>query len=330
MTMTLGMVGPTFLELGTDEQKTHYIPRMLRGDDIWIQFLSEPTGGSDLASALTRANRDRDEWVINGSKIWTSQADFSDIGLCIARTNWDVPKHRGLTMFIVPVRSPGLTVLPLRLVSGQTGFCQEFFDDVRIPLDSMLGSVDQGWSVASRLLTHERNTVGGGSPFFHMASSMQGIAPDATEELIDLARRHDQHRDPHVRQLVMEAYVASTVEQQLGPRIAEGTEMGHLPVSSGSLLKLFATTHGTRRADIGMAIAGHDAVAWRMDDETSRDRGVGYLSRQAMSILSGTTEIQRNIVSERVLGLPREQSVDRDVPFREVRHNTMPAPDPAG
>ena len=131
--MTLGMMGPTLLELGSDDLKARYLPGMIRGDDLWVQFLSEPTGGSDLAGAVTRATRDGDRYLLTGSKVWTSAADYSDYGFCLARTDWDVPKHRGLTMFVVPLRAPGLEVIPLRLVTGATGFCQEFFDDVAVP-----------------------------------------------------------------------------------------------------------------------------------------------------------------------------------------------------
>ena len=131
-----------------------------------IQFLSEPTGGSDLASALTRAERDGDESILNGSKIWTSSADRADWGMCLARTDWNVPKHRGLSVFLVPMHATGLTIQPLKMVSGQTGFCQEFFDDVRLPADSLFGELHNGWAVASRLLVHERNVLNGGSEYW--------------------------------------------------------------------------------------------------------------------------------------------------------------------
>jgi alkylation response protein AidB-like acyl-CoA dehydrogenase len=332
--MTLGMIGPTLVDFGTAEQRGYWIPRMLRGEDIWIQFLSEPTGGSDLASCLTRADRDGDEFVINGSKIWTSLGEIGDMGMLVCRTNWDVPKHRGISVMLVPVRSPGLSVHPLRLVSGGTGFCQEFFDDVHVPVENLVGTMNDGWTVASRLLVHERNSVGAGSEYHQLPMSAPGRASTRTgnsaqaarrerDELVRLAAATNQAHDPHVRQLVAEAHVLSKVASQLGPRIGIGTRKGKFPPNSGSFLKLFNTATGIRRSDIGMELAGSAAVAWRSDDAAARNRGVGYLARQAPSILSGTSEIQRNIISERILDLPREASPDRDTPFNQVRTNAM-------
>jgi alkylation response protein AidB-like acyl-CoA dehydrogenase len=332
--MTLGMIGPTIVDFGTPKQRGYWIPRMLRGEDIWIQFLSEPTGGSDLASCMTRADRDGDEFVINGSKIWTSLGEIGDMGMLVCRTNWDAPKHRGISVILVPVRTTGLTVNPLRLVSGGTGFCQEFFDDVHVPVENLVGTLNDGWTVASRLLVHERNSVGAGSEYHQLPISAAGrattrrgnsaqAARPGRDELVRLAKATNQDRDPHVRQLVAEAYVLSKVASQLGPRIGVGTRKGIFPPNSGSFLKLFNTTSGIRRADIGMELAGSGAVAWRPDDTEARNRGVGYLSRQAPSILSGTSEIQRNIISERILDLPREAAPDRDIPFNQVRTNTM-------
>ena|SRR6202034_433722 len=337
--MTFGMIGPTIVEFGTEEQKERHIRAFLTGENIWIQFLSEPTGGSDLASALTRADRDGDEWVINGSKIWTSFGDLGDYGLLVARTNWDVPKHSGLSVFMVPVHTQGLEVVPLRLVTGQTGFCQEFFTDVRIPADHLLGQLNDGWTVASRLLVHERNSVGGGSEYWEQppfafpgaegsgeadGPSARGVAALQRDDLVELADATGRAQDPYTRQLVAEAYAANKVAGQLGSRVAVAMAKGALPPPAGSFLKLFNSSNQVRRSDIQMAIAGTPAVAWETSDRSSEDRGLGYLFRQAGSILSGTSEIQRNIISERVIGLPREPSLDSKVPFNQVRHNTMP------
>jgi len=325
--MTLGMMGPTLLELGSDDLKARYLPGMIRGDDLWVQFLSEPTGGSDLAGAVTRATRDGDTYAINGSKVWTSSADYSDYGFCLARTDWDVPKHRGLTMFVVPLRAPGLEVIPLRLVTGATGFCQEFFDNVVVPAADVIGEVNDGWTVASRLLVHERNAIAGGSEFHDMDAG--GTRADGGElgghrvELAQLARARGLADDSHSRQLVAEADVLATVNRQLSSRLQTATALGVLPPAAGSLLKLFGSTAHVRTSDITMELAGSSAVVWPGDDR-SGGLGVDYLFRQATSILSGTSEIQRNIISERVLGLPREPAPDRDLPFREVRHNAMP------
>jgi alkylation response protein AidB-like acyl-CoA dehydrogenase len=326
-TLTLGMNAPTLLEYGTDEQKRRYLPRMFSGDDVWIQLLSEPTGGSDLASAITRATRDGDEWVISGSKIWTSGADHSDMGMCVARTNWDVPKHRGLSVFIVPMDAPGLTIQPLRLVSGQTGFCQEFFDDVRVPADALLGDLNDGWAIATRLLVHERNVLNGGSE--HYLPPAGGFAAMTTsasrrDDLVELAEATGQAGDPHVRQLVAEAYVNAKVGGQAGPRVVTAMRKGLVPPAASSILKLINSNHAVRRSDIAMELVGSSAVAWKPGDQASKARGIGYLSRQTAALVSGTSEIQRNIISERVLDLPREPAPDRELPFNQLRHNTMP------
>jgi alkylation response protein AidB-like acyl-CoA dehydrogenase len=336
--MTFGMIGPTILEFGTEEQKERHIRGFLSGENIWIQFLSEPTGGSDLASVLTRADRDGEEWVINGSKIWTSLGEVGDYGLLVARTNWEVPKHSGISVFMCPVHVAGLEVMPLRLVTGQTGFCQEFFTDVRIPADHLLGSLNDGWTVASRLLVHERNSVGGGSQYWAQpfggarGEGGMGGAPAPVEgrsarrdDLVELAASTGKDKDPYTRQLVAEAYVAAKVGGQLGPRVAQAMGKGVLPPPAGSFLKLFNSSNQVRRSDIQMQVAGTPSVVWETDDRASENRGLGFLFRQAGSILSGTSEIQRNIISERVLGLPREPSLDSKVPFNEVRHNTMPS-----
>ncbi|HEY3942368.1 MAG TPA: acyl-CoA dehydrogenase family protein [Acidimicrobiales bacterium] len=327
--LTLGMNAPTMLEYGTDEQKRTYLPRMFRGEDLWIQFLSEPTGGSDLASALTRADRDGDEWILNGSKIWTSSADRADWGMCLARTNWDVPKHRGLSVFLVPMRSPGLEIRPLKMISGQTGFCQEFFDDVRLPADALLGELHNGWAVASRLLVHERNVLNGGSEHWVPPAGGFAAAPTATDsrrrdDLVELAARSGQASDPHVRQLVAEAYVNSKVAGQTGPRIVTAMRKGLTPPAASSILKLINSVNGIRRSDITLEISDPSVVAWHPGDADAEARGVGYLSRQTVALVSGTSEIQRNIIGERVLALPRESAPDRELPFSDVRHNTMP------
>ncbi len=324
--MTLGMMGPTLLELGSAELKARYLPGMIRGDDLWVQFLSEPTGGSDLAGAVTRATRDGDTYVINGSKVWTSSADYSDYGFCLARTDWDLPKHRGLSMFVVPLRAPGLEVIPLRLVTGATGFCQEFFDNVVVPASDVIGEVNDGWTVASRLLVHERNAIAGGSEFHDLDTG--GTRTDGRQlgghvDLGELVRARGLADDSHCRQLVAEADVLATVNRQLSARLQTATTIGALPPAAGSILKLFGSTAHVRTSDITMELAGASAVVWPGEDR-SAGLGVDFLFRQATSILSGTSEIQRNIISERVLGLPREPAPDRDLPFREVRHNTMP------
>jgi alkylation response protein AidB-like acyl-CoA dehydrogenase len=313
-TPTMSIIGPTLLECGTEEQKLRYIPAFLRGDELWVQFMSEPSGGSDMAGALTQATREGDMLSLSGSKIWSTYAYRADFGLALVRTNWDVPKHHGLTMLIVPIRHPGVTVTQIEMIDGSVEFCQEFFDNALIPVDNVVGAIDGGWTVATRLLSHERAAVGGSSPYL---SVPRLPADDQRESLGRLALRLGRADQPGVRELVGEAEMLTTVRHQLARRIAQGVASGRIPETGGSMLRLFGGLASARRATIALEIAAEDAVAWSLDRATA-DVGVEFLQRQARCIGGGTTEMARNIISERVLGMPREQMADRDLPFRQV------------
>jgi alkylation response protein AidB-like acyl-CoA dehydrogenase len=320
---TLSILGATLVDFGTHEQKARHLPAILKGEELWVQFLSEPSGGSDLAGCITRADRDGDVWILNGSKIWSSAAFASDYAMCLARTNWDVPKHRGLTMFIVKIHQPGIQVDQIRQVDGSMEFCQEFFDDVPIPVENVIGDVDDGWTVASRLLVHERSAVGGGSPYTSGRSAGHDASPDRS--LVSLARETGQSDDPRVRQLVAEAHALQLVSGHLVKRITKGMATGKMVPPAGSILKLFGATLVMRRAEISVEIAGSDGVAWPAGTgATAPTLTEMFLSRQAMSLGGGSNEIQRNIISERVLGMPREYAADREVPYRDVRKNASP------
>lgn len=318
---TLGILAATLVEFGTHEQKLRHLPAILRGEELWVQFLSEPSGGSDLAGCLTRADRDGDVFVLNGSKIWSSAAYASDYAMCLARTNWDVPKHRGLTMFIMKIHQPGVTVEQIRQVDGTLEFCQEFFDDVQIPATDVVGEVDDGWTVATRLLVHERMAVGGGSPYTSGASIGHDSAGVDTT-LIDLVRETGRTNDPTARQLLAEAHVRQQVAGQLVRRITQGMASGAMPPPAGSLMKLFGATNVMRRSEIGLELAGSSVVAWPAGEPTVGGQvGVTSLSRQGVSLGGGSNEIQRNIISERLLGMPRELAADREIPYRDVRRS---------
>jgi alkylation response protein AidB-like acyl-CoA dehydrogenase len=324
---TLGILAATLVEFGTHEQKAEHLPRILSGEELWVQFLSEPSGGSDLAGCLTRADRDGDIWVLNGSKIWSSGAADADWAMCLARTNWDVPKHRGLTMFLMEIHQAGVTVEQIRQVDGSMEFCQEFFDDVPIPAANVIGEVDDGWTVATHLLVHERLATGGGSPYTSGRSGGHDADDEDGNLLLDIVRAQGRQGDAHVRQLVAEAHVRKVVHRQLAARLTQAMSTGAVPPPAGSMMKLMAATNVMRRAEIGLQLAGAEAVTWpvgegRGDSEltTVGSRlGEFTLWRQGMSLGGGSNEIQRNIISERVLGLPRELAADRDVPYREVR-----------
>jgi alkylation response protein AidB-like acyl-CoA dehydrogenase len=320
---TLGIIAPTLLEFGTHEQKLRYLPAILRGDERWVQFLSEPSGGSDLAGCLTRADRDGDVFHLSGSKIWSSGAMDADYAMCLARTSWDVPKHRGLTMFIVQIHQPGVTVEQIRQVDGSMEFCQEFFDDVPLSIDDVVGEIDDGWTVASALLVHERLAVGGGSPYLSGRSGSHDSADD--DPLVELVQSQGRQQEPLVRQLVAEAHIRKTVHAQLNRRLTAGMRSGAMPAPAGSIMKLFGATNSMRRSEISLTIAGASAIAFPDlgDVRTPGEQiGVWSLARQGGSLCGGSYEIQRNIISERLLGLPREYAADRDIPYREVRRTS--------
>jgi alkylation response protein AidB-like acyl-CoA dehydrogenase len=316
---TFGILAATLIDFGTPEQNGRHLPAILRGDELWVQFLSEPSGGSDLAGCLTRADRDGDVFVLNGSKIWSSGAADADYAMCLARTNWDVPKHRGLTMFIMAIHQPGVTVEQIRQVDGSMEFCQEFFDDVLIPASDVIGDVDDGWTVASRLLVHERLAVGGGSPYTSGRSGSHDA--DDGDVLVDVLRASGRERDPLARHLLAEAHARRLVHRALTVRVTQGIASGAMPPPAGAILKLFGATNVMRRAEIGLRLAGQEAVVWpdARDLPTGAQLGTFTLGRQGMSLGGGSNEMQRNIISERVLGLPREMAADRDIPYREVK-----------
>jgi alkylation response protein AidB-like acyl-CoA dehydrogenase len=320
---TLTILAPTVLDFGTEEQKKRHIPAILKGEELWVQFLSEPSGGSDLAGLVTTATRDGDVFALNGSKIWSSGAFRADYCLCLARTDSSVPKHQGLTMFILKIHQPGIEVQRIKMINGTAEFCQEYFDDVLIPASDALGGINDGWTVASRLLYHERDAVGGGSPYSSGLGMGNAAKGGQRSDLEDLARATGQTHDPVVRQMLAEARVNDRVQSQLIERVAQGIRSGAMPGPAGSLTRLYAATNGERRCDIGLEIAANAGGAW-VEGDPAGPWAVNYLSRQGYSLGGGSNEMQRNIISERVLGMPREFAADRDQPFDQVRHNRSP------
>jgi alkylation response protein AidB-like acyl-CoA dehydrogenase len=316
---TFSPCAPIILEFGTHEQKLAHIPAILKGEEIWIQFLSEPSGGSDVAGALTTAVRDGDQWMLSGSKIWTTGAWWSDWGLCLARTNWDVPKHRGLTVFLVKTHQPGIEVHRIEMLNGSKEFCQEFMTDVPIPDSDRVGEVDDGWTVGTRWMFHERMVSS--SPFvtWPTGAGVSGSSPGRA--LVDLAAKVGKADDARVRDLIGEAHTLDVVQDAMLHRVAQGVMTQKMPMQAGAIGRVFGGVVASRMTTIGFDLAGSGAVAWTDDDEAVGERGVEYLMRQAASIGGGTTEMARNVVSERVLGMPRERTLDKDVPFREVPRN---------
>jgi alkylation response protein AidB-like acyl-CoA dehydrogenase len=314
---TFGVCAPTILDMGTEEQKRAHLPAVLRGEEILVQFLSEPNGGSDLAGLTTRADRDGDAWILNGSKIWSSSAYAGDYALCLARTDWEASKHRGLTMFLMPVHADGVTITRIKQTNGSEEFCQEFFDDVVLPADSVLGEVDGGWAVASRQLFHERNAMGGGSPYFSGTRPHIGGGP---LDLLALARRTGQLADPRVREDIGEARAMSLIDEQLVARVGQAIGSGAMQAPAASIIRLFRAESIFLQTDLALRIAGAAAVTGGPGDEQELGHvGQDYIYRQANGIAGGSVEMARNVISERVLGMPRESAADRDVPFRQVK-----------
>jgi alkylation response protein AidB-like acyl-CoA dehydrogenase len=322
---TVAIIAPTLLEFGTEEQKRAHIPAILRGDELWAQLLSEPTGGSDLAGAVTTAVRDGDTWILRGAKTWTSGGHLRDRGLCLARTDWDVPKHRGLSMFVVDLHQPGVTVRPIRQANGAADFCEEFFDDVPLPATALVGEPGEGWAVASRMLFHERSAVGGSTIYAGRITGRRRGAAGSRRQADLVGRAGAAGDDEEARQLVAEAHVLTTVRAHLIERVTTGIRTGALPGSAAAITKLFTATAAARIATIGVEVTGADAVVAARAGAPTVSYGVNYLVRQATSIGGGTNEMQRNNISERVLGMPRERSEDRDRPFAEVRQNRLPS-----
>ena len=316
-TVTHGILGPTMLDFGTEEQKAAHIPAMLDGRELWVQFLSEPSGGSDLAGLLTRAERDGDMFRLNGSKIWSTGAHFSDYTMVLARTNVDVPKHAGLSLFMMPIRSPGVTVTPIKLTTGGSHFCQEFFDDVQLSPDQLIGPENDGWRVASKLLYHERSMTGGNSLNDHAAAGDEEGEGDTIGDLAALAKSVGRNDDSYTRQLIGEAIILDTLPEPLVDRINAALRAGTMPEAAASLLRLMSGQLGFRLKEIAMEVAGTQGVLHAGADAAGSSTEE-WLGARIGTVAGGSQEMQRNGISERVLGLPREATPDRGVPFSEV------------
>ena len=319
--VTLGMMMPTLLDHGTEALKARHIPRMLRGEEQWIQLLSEPSGGSDMAGVLTRATRRGDDYVISGSKMWSSHADKAAYGICLARVNWDAPKHQGLGMFAVPLRAKGVTINPIAPVTGEAAhFFIEYFDEVEIPEDYVLGGEGVGWTVAQRLLFHERNAtagVGFGLGLGGGSSDDEGHGGDWRLETRELAQRHGSLQNPAYAGQIADDAIELTVFGQLSNRINTGQRTGKLQGHWGSLLKLGLGIDSPINAELALAVSGADGLIWS-GDGPGGSVGLKWLRVRGVSIAGGSNEIQRNIISERLLSLPREPGDDKNTPFNEL------------
>ena len=305
----IGMVLPTLLIHGTEDQKHRFVPPLLRGEEVWCQLFSEPGAGSDLAGLTTRATRDGDEWAVNGQKVWNSFAHLSDWGILLTRTNWDVPKHRGITYFLVDMRSPGIEVRPLRQITGAAHFNETFLTDVRIPDSNRVGEVDCGWGVTLTTLMNERTLIGGG---------LGGVG---FGDVLDLARRFDRDSDFAVRQRLAGSYTRSQVLAWMGQRAQAAAKAGRGTGSEGSLLKLAISEHVSRNSDLTLALEGPAGMLAGGDAPETGFWQQQFLGQWGVRLGGGTEQIQRNVIGERVLGLPAEARLDKTLPFREIPRN---------
>jgi alkylation response protein AidB-like acyl-CoA dehydrogenase len=307
----LGMCGPTILAHATDDQKAAFIPPLLRGEHVWCELFSEPGAGSDLASVQTRAIRDGDSWILDGQKVWTSGAQHSDFAACLARTDPDRPKRQGITMLIVDMRAPGITVRPLRQMTGDAHFNEVFLDSVRVPAANAIGETHGGWRVARTMLAFERQALGG------MGSG--GGGRGGFNALVAEATARNLNTQPEVRQRLAALRIRQMVLRHLAGYLAAKSGAGRGSGGEASILKLAMARFVQDTAETAVAIAGMKATAWEPSDPDAGRWCAQLLSAQSASIGGGTNEIVRNVIAERMLGLPRDEEGDIVVPFQPVR-----------
>ena len=301
----IGMVGPTLIAHGTEEQKERYLPALLRGDEVWCQLFSEPGAGSDLAGLRTRAERDGDEWVVNGQKVWSSGAHHSELAILLARTDADAPKHQGITYFVLDMRSPGIDVRPLRQINGVAHFNEVFLTDVRIPHENVVGQVNGGWAVAQTTLGAERVLIGSGGAV-------------AFRDLARLARQQGRTGDAVLRQRLADAYIRFEIVKYLGQRAQAARRNGAAVGAEASVLKLAVSQNIALNGDLALALEGATGMLLHEDAPYGGFWQQQFLNQWGTRIGGGTEQVQRNVIGERVLGLPPEPRPDKRVPFREL------------
>ena len=310
-----GMLGPTIMAHGTDEQKQRFLPDMVKGEEVWCQLFSEPDAGSDLAGLKTSAVKDGDDWVINGQKTWTTGAQYCKWGMLVARSDVNAVKHAGLTYFIVDMEAPGIEIRPIRQMNGGRGFNEVFFTDVRIPDANRLGAEGDGWRVAITTLMNERSSLGG-------AGGGGGI-----KELIQLAQNVEINgrpaiEDGGVRRKIADFSVRRSGLKYVGQRGLSALSQGQTPGPEASIGKLVAAIMGLEMGAFGMELQGSAGVLAGDDNPDGSIWQSTYLSMPGLRLAGGTDEILRNIISERVLGMPGEPRMDKGKPFKDIPTGT--------
>lgn len=334
----MGLAGPTIREHGPDHLRDRFLERVVTGEDTWCQLFSEPGAGSDLAGLTTRAELDGDHWVVTGQKVWNTSADHADFGILIARTDWDAPKHRGLTYFVLPMRQPGVEIRPLKQMNFYASFNEVFLHEAVIPRDHVIGEVGDGWAVALTTLAYERRFVSLDRPELRGNGRALDEARREADEYyktyawypqrggrVDLAIEHarlaGRSDDPVVRQELARLITLQRVSQWTAERAAAARALGRPPGAEGSIGKLAISNMARQASLVHSMLAGVAGALHGPEGAYEGTIAEILISVPAQSIAGGTDEIQKNILGERILGLPREPAGDTRVPFRDVRRN---------
>ena len=337
------LAAATILEHGTDLHKEKFLRRILTGEDTWCQLFSEPGSGSDVAGAVTRAEMRGNKWVVNGQKVWTTSAHHAHFGLLLARTDWDQVKHKGLSYFILDMHQPGVKVQPLKQMNGHASFNQVFFTDAEVPPENLVGEVGRGWAVATTTLMHERRGADGISRWGRASDKPGRVYEEERQEIatvmepykwypqragrvdlvIERARATGRAADPVVRQEIAKLLTLSRAAEWTARRARAAQLQGRPQGPEGSLGKLVSSHVARAAARVHTLIAGADAMLAGEDGSMNGLIAEILISVPAGSIAGGTDEIQRNIISERVLGMPKEPRTDNDRPFRDVPKNLV-------
>jgi alkylation response protein AidB-like acyl-CoA dehydrogenase len=300
---------------GTEEQRRRFLPPIVRNEEKWCQLFSEPGAGSDLASLATRAERDGDHWVVSGQKVWTTWADEADFAILLASTDPNQPKHKGITYFLLNMRQPGVEVRPLRQITGETEFNEVFLDGARVPDAHRVGEVNDGWRVSASTLSSERQMVSGSG-----SGGMGRLGGSSAERLISLAQETGRWDDPVVRGKIMRLWAQEQIRGWTNARVRAALSAGQSPGAASSIGKVHQATLNQQIQDLMVDLLGTDAVAWpATDDPDALPREVhGMLRSLANATEGGTTDINKNILGERVLGLPKEPDPWKGKPWKEI------------
>jgi alkylation response protein AidB-like acyl-CoA dehydrogenase len=306
----LNNAAPALFAYGTEEQRLRYLPPIVRNEEKWCQLFSEPGAGSDLASLACRAERDGNEWRVSGQKVWSTWAHFSDFAVLLARTDADVPKRQGITYFLLDLRQPGVEVRPLRHIGGEVDFNEVFLDGALVPDDMRIGGVGNGWRVAGATLSGERQMVSGAG-----SGGVDRIGGRGVDHLLALARTRGATTDPHIRQELMRVYSEEQIRAWTNQRVRAQVKAGRAPGPESSVGKVHAGSLNQRIQLLATALLGMDGLAWNGNTPLEVR---GMLRSRANTIEGGTTEVNKNILGERVLGLPREPDPYQGAPWRDI------------